>query len=397
MNTATVAPISDNMMNTYRRWPVEFVAGSGCRLTAADGRRYLDLVAGIAVASVGHAHPAVAHAVGEQAARLIHCSNLYRTRPQIDLAARLSDLTDGRVAFFCNSGAEAIETALKLARKWSGSTKGDAVRVVAAQGSFHGRTYGSLSATGQPAKWADFGPMLPGFTHVPFGSSDALAGAMGEDVAAVLLEPIQGEAGVVIPPEGYMKSAREMCAQSNALLVLDEIQTGLGRTGRWFAYEHEDVVPDVMVVAKGLAAGLPIGACLARPEVAAALQPGDHGSTFGGGPVQCAAALATLQVIESEQLVARAASAGERLKKGLSAIVGGRGTVRGPGLLIGVQLDHPGARQIAEAALEAGLLVNDATPEVVRLCPPLVITDDEIDEALESLESVFGAVLGAHQ
>lgn len=393
MSTTAAAPPSDGMMNTYRRWPVEIVAGSGCHLIGADGHRYLDLMAGIAVASVGHAHPAIAKAIGDQAARLMHCSNLYRTRPQIDLAGRLSELTGGKVAFFCNSGAEAIETALKLARKWSASTKGDAVRVVAAQGSFHGRTYGSLSATGQPAKWAGFGPMLPAFTHVPFGSPDALASAMGDDVAAVLLEPIQGEAGVIVPPDGYLKAASDLCAQWNALLIVDEIQTGLGRTGRWFAYERDGVVPDVVCIAKGLAAGLPIGACLARPEVATIFQPGDHGSTFGGGPVQCAAALATLEVIEAEGLVGRAAAAGERLKRGLSSILGGQAVVRGRGLLIGVKLDRPAARHVVEAALEARVLVNDATSEVVRLCPPLVITDDEIDEALGILDDVFGSIL----
>ena len=397
MKAATTAPPSDGMMNTYRRWPVEFVTGSGCHLIAADGRRFLDLMAGIAVASVGHAHPAIAHAVSDQASSLMHCSNLYRTRPQRDLAERLSELTGGHVAFFCNSGAEAIETALKLARKWGTSTKGDAVRVVAAHGSFHGRTYGSLSATGQPAKWAGFGPMLPEFTHVPFGSPDALASAMGEDVAAVILEPIQGEAGVIVPPDGYLKAARDLCTQWDALLILDEIQTGLGRTGSWFAYERDTAVPDVVCIAKGLAAGLPIGACLARPDVAAAFQPGDHGSTFGGGPVQCAAALATLGVIEADGLVAHAASTGERLSNGLRAITRGRAVVRGRGLLIGVQLDRPAARQVAEAALDAGLLVNDATPDVVRLCPPLVITDDEIDEALEILDGVFGAVLESPQ
>jgi acetylornithine/N-succinyldiaminopimelate aminotransferase len=397
VKTATTAPPSNNMMNTYRRWPVEFVAGSGCHLIAADGRRFLDLMAGIAVASVGHAHPEVANAVSYQASRLMHCSNLYWTRPQKDLAERLSELTGGHVAFFCNSGAEAIETALKLARKRATSTKGDAVRIVAAQGSFHGRTYGSLSATGQVAKRAGFGPMLPAFTHVPFGSSDALASAMGKDVSAVILEPIQGEAGVIVPPDGYLRAACDLCTRRDALLIVDEIQTGLGRTGHWFAYERDAVLPDIVCIAKGLAAGLPLGACLARPDVAAAFQPGDHGSTFGGGPVQCAAALATLEIIEADGLVARAAASGERLLDGLRAVVGGRAVVRGRGLLIGVQLDRPAARQVAEAALDAGLLVNDATSDVVRLCPPLVITDDEIDAALEILEDVFAAVLGARK
>jgi acetylornithine/N-succinyldiaminopimelate aminotransferase len=386
------------MMNTYRRWPVEFVSGRGAHLFDTNGRRYLDLTAGIAVASVGHAHPAVASAVAEQAALLIHCSNLYRTRPQVDLAERLSELTGGCSSFFCNSGAEAIETALKLARKWSISTKGaEATRVVVADGSFHGRTYGSLAATGQPAKRAGFGPMLPGFTHVPYGDPDAVADAADGGVAAVLLEPIQGEAGVIVPPDGYLGAVREACERAHALLILDEIQTGLGRTGRWFAHQHEGVAPDIVCVAKGLAAGLPIGACMARPAVAAALRPGDHGSTFGGGPVQCAAALATLEIIESDGLIEHAAAAGARLKSALESLVEGRGTVRGRGLLIGVKFDRAVARDVAEKALERGLLVNDATPDVIRLCPPLVITDQEIDEALGLLYDAVNATRESQQ
>ncbi|MBA2425613.1 MAG: acetylornithine transaminase [Actinobacteria bacterium] len=383
------------MMATYRRWPVEMVAGSGCRLTDSAGRSYLDFVAGIAVASVGHAHPRVTAAVTEQAARLVHVSNLYVTRPQAELAARLGALTHGMLSFFTNSGAEAVECALKLARKWGKDTAGPhKSRIIATNEGFHGRTLGALAATGQPAKQRPFAPMLAGFTHVDFGDGRALAEVMGDDVAAVLLEPIQGEAGAVVPPEGYLRAARSLCDDWKALLVLDEVQTGIARTGAWFAHQHEGVRPDVMCLAKGLGGGLPIGACLADPGVAATLTAGDHGSTFGGGPVQCAAALAVLETISSEGLVERAAVAGERLMSGLRALPHG-GRVRGKGLLIGVAFEHPVAHALAGAALERGLLVNDATPHVMRLVPPLVISDDEIDEALGILEEVFGEIEAA--
>lgn len=370
-------------MDTYRRWAVELTSGSGATLVDAQGRSYLDLVAGIAVASVGHAHPKVSAAIAEQAGRLVHVSNLYRTRPQEELAQKLADLSGGMRAFFCNSGAEAIECALKLVRKWGSTSKGpDATRVIAAEGSFHGRTFGALAATGQPEKQMAFRPMLEGFTHVPFGDGAALAAAMEEDVAAVLLEPIQGEAGVLVPPEGYLQTARALCDEYHSLLVLDEIQTGLGRTGRWFAHEHYGVASDVLCVAKALAAGLPMGACLAVPEVAATFGQGDHASTFGGGPVQSAAALATLDVIETEELLSRAVEAGKRLTDGLGAIFGGRGEIRGLGLLLAVELDEPSARDFVGRALERGVLVNNATESVLRFTPPLVITDQEIDRAL---------------
>lgn len=375
--------LSAFQMDTYRRWPVELTSGTGATLVDAQGRRYLDLVAGIAVASVGHAHPKVSAAIAEQAGRLVHVSNLFRTRPQEELAERLAGLTGGMRAFFCNSGAEAIECALKLGRKWGGARKRPgATRVIAAQGSFHGRTFGALAASGQPEKQAAFLPMLEGFTHVPFGDSASLAAAMDEDVAAVLLEPIQGEAGVLVPPDGYLRAARKLCDENDTLLVLDEIQTGLGRTGKWFAHEHYGAAPDIVCVAKALAAGLPMGACLAVPEVAEVFEPGDHASTFGGGPVQSAAALATLDVIETEELVSRAVVAGKRLVEGLGAIFGGLGEVRGVGLLLAVELEEPIAREFVGRALERGVLVNNATERVLRFTPPLVITDQEIDDAL---------------
>ena len=380
--------MNDAIIPTYRRWPVEFVSGSGATLVDTQGRSYIDLVAGIAVCSVGHAHPKVAAAVSDQVGKLVHVSNLYETAPQKLLALRLAELTGGKLSFFANSGAEAIECALKLARKW-GNSAGKS-RIVAADGSFHGRTLGALSATGQPAKQAPFEPLIPGFDHVPYGDAGALERAMGDDVAAVLLEPIQGEAGVIVPPDDYLKSVRALCDQWGALLMLDEVQTGLARTGKWFGYEHFDVVPDVMCLAKALAGGLPMGACLATPEVAAAFTVGDHASTFGGGPVQSAAALAVLDVIADEDLVAHAERQGRRVLAELAASAPGE--VRGRGLLIGIDMGRPVAREVAARALDKGVLVNDATDSVVRLVPPLVITDEEMDEGLAVLAEVFHEV-----
>ena len=375
-------------MDTYKRWPVEFVSGHGAVLCDADGNEYLDLVGGIAVCSVGHAHPAVWAAIADQAGRLIHVSNLYETRPQQELAAKLAELTGGMRSFFCNSGAEAIEAALKLARKWAGPAR---TGVVAATGGFHGRTFGALSATGQEAKAAPFAPLVPGFTHVPYGDASALEAAVSGDTAAVLLEPIQGEAGVVVPDDGYLRAARGLCDRAGALLILDEVQTGMGRTGAWFAYQRHGVSPDVLCLAKGLGGGLPIGACLARPEVAAAFVPGDHGSTFGGGPVQCAAALAVIDIIEREHLLERAKHIEQALGGGLALIFSDE-RVRGAGALLGVQLPGPLARSIAEGCFARKVLVNDPVPDVLRLAPPLVLTDDEIASALSTIQEVWDEV-----
>lgn len=382
----------DARMDTYRRWPVELVWGSGCRVQDSGGKTYLDLLGGIAVCSVGHAHPRVAAAVAAQAFRLMHVSNLFDVPGQRRLAERLAGLTGGMRSFFCNSGAEAIECALKLARRWAGAQRPSARAFVATRGGFHGRTFGALSASGQPAKQAPFEPLVPGFTHVPFGDAGALAEALTDEVCALLLEPMQGEAGVIVPPEGYLAQARRLCDERGVLLIVDEIQTGLGRTGRWFGYEHDGIVPDIVCLAKALGGGLPLGACLARPEVAAAFQPGDHGSTFGGGPVACAAGLAVLDVIADEGLVDRAALAGERLRSALEAIAPAGAQVRGRGLLIGIELPDPAARRVAELALQRGLIVNDATPSVVRLAPPLCISDAELDEAAGILSEVFDAI-----
>ena len=393
MQGAALDAVDAHVMPTYRRWPVEIVSGRGCRVIDSHGRSYLDLVAGIAVAGVGHAHPAVSAAIADQAAKLVHVSNLYVTIPQARLAERLAGLTNGMQSFFANSGAEAIECAIKLARKWGRTLKGEsAVRIVCADGGFHGRTLGALAATGQPGKQAPFEPLPRGFTHVPYGDLTALSEAMGDDVAAVLIEPVQGEAGVIVPPEGYLEGVRSICNYWSALFILDEIQTGLGRTGRWFAHQHSSATPDVMCLGKALAGGLPMSACLAQAEVASAFVPGDHATTFGGGPVQAAAALAVLDVIESEGLVDRSASSGARMLDRLAAMAPSGARTRGLGLMAAVELAIPVARDVAAAALDLGVLVNDATPNVVRLTPPLVITDEEIDEGLIALEKAFDAV-----
>lgn len=384
----TVTAAASPMMDTYKRWPVEFVRGERAKLWDAEGEAYLDLVGGIAVCSVGHSHPAVVAAIADQASRLMHVSNLYETAPQRDLAAKLSQLTEGMVSFFCNSGAEAVECALKLARKWAGPGRPE---IVAATGGFHGRTFGALSATGQPLKAAPFAPLVPGFSHVPFDDVGAVRDAISSHTAAVLLEPIQGEAGVIVPDPAYLADVREICDGAGVLLILDEVQTGIARTGSWFAYERAGITPDILCLAKGLGGGLPIGACLARLEVADAFGAGDHGSTFGGGPVQCAAALAVIELIKQEGLLERAAAIGTALADGLAAIFSAE-RVRGRGALMGVVLPGPVARQLAEGCFARKVLVNDAAPDVLRLTPPLVIGDDEVASALETIEEAWHEV-----
>jgi acetylornithine/N-succinyldiaminopimelate aminotransferase len=385
----TVAVNTDHMMPTYRRWPVEITSGEGCHVWDSKGNTYLDFMAGIAVASLGHAHPNLVSAVSEQAGDLTHISNLYETHPQKELAARLADLTGGMQSFFVNSGAEALECAIKLARKHARYQRGiESPEIVCTSNGFHGRTLGALAATGQPAKQEPFAPLPPGFIHVPFGNAAAISEAMTPNTCAVLLEPIQGEAGVIVPPDDYLAAVAEICRAHDCLLILDEVQTGIGRTGAWFAHEAAGVDPDIMCLAKGLGGGLPIGACLARPEVAATFELGDHGSTFGGGPVQCAAAVAVIDTIEQEDLLTNAERAGKRITTDLlDADVGG--TVRGRGLLIGIELDKPVARDVAASALDAGLLVNDATPSVIRISPPLVLSEAEARQGTEILKGVL--------
>ena len=375
-------------MNTYPPVPVTFVRGEGSRLYDGEERAYLDFVAGLAVTSLGHAHPAVADALAAQARTLLHVSNLYGTTVAPDVAITLDRLVGGggRV-FFCNSGAEANECAIKLARKWAGPGR---YAVVSLYGSFHGRTLATLHATGQPQRHEAFQPLPEGFRHVAWGDLGALDRAVDPAVvAAVLLETVQGEGGVRPLPAGYLAAARRLCDERHVLLVIDEVQTGLGRTGRWFGFQHDEVRPDVVTMAKALGNGVPIGACWAREQVAAAFVPGDHATTFGGQPLATAAARATLAVMEAEDVTARAAHAGARLQGALEALPE-IGTVRGRGLLLAAELE--GARPapvVAAAALEAGLLVNAVTPTALRLAPSLLVTDDEIDEAVSVLAGVL--------
>jgi acetylornithine/N-succinyldiaminopimelate aminotransferase len=377
------------LMDNYGVPPITLVRGDGAYVWDADGRRYLDLLGGIAVNALGHAHPAVVEAVCNQVATLGHVSNLYGHEPGLALAELLLDLivphatADARV-LLCNSGAEANETAFKIARRTGRP------RIVAAEGAFHGRTMGALALTGQQAKRAPFEPMTPGVVHVPFGDADALHEVIGEDTAAVFLEPILGEGGVLPAPPGYLQAARRLTAEAGALLVLDEIQTGIGRTGTWFAFQQAGITPDVVTLAKGLAGGLPIGACVGIGPATRLLRPGDHGTTFGGNPVCCAAARAVLRTIAADGLVEHAATLGKELMTGIERV--GHplvGHVRGAGLLLGIVLTRNHAPQVAEAAVRAGFLINAVQPDAIRLAPPLVLSTEQAHEFLAALPAIL--------
>ncbi|BBY53632.1 acetylornithine transaminase [Mycobacterium koreense] len=375
------------MMPNYGTPALSLVSGDGAVVTDTAGTEYVDLLAGIAVNVLGHRHPAVIEAVGHQVATLGHTSNLYATEPGIALAEALVERlgTPARV-FFCNSGAEANEAAFKISRL-TGRT-----HLVAAEGAFHGRTMGSLALTGQPGKQAPFAPLPGEVTHVPYGDAAALAAAVDTDTAAVILEPIMGEGGVVMPPDGYLAAAREITAAAGALLILDEVQTGVGRTGTFYACQHDGVVPDVITLAKGLGGGLPLGACLGIGAAGELLTAGTHGSTFGGNPVCAAAGLAVLQTLAAEDLVARAATVGKALGhriEGLDHPLVDH--VRGRGLLLGVVLRAPAAKAVETAARDAGFLLNAAAPDVVRLAPPLIITDGQLDAFVTALPAILDA------
>jgi len=385
---------AQHVMQTYARLPVAFVRGDGVRLWDSEGREYLDFLGGLAVTSLGHAHPEVADAVAEQARTLLHVSNLYYNEVQPKLAAKLDGLLGGggRV-FFSNSGAEANECAIKLGRRHGQKHGGpDKFHVISANNSFHGRTLTTLAATGQPAKQATFQPLPTGFSQVEYADVGALeqqVSALGGNVAAVILEVIQGEGGVWPAPQGYLAAVRELCDRIGALLIVDEVQTGLGRTGEWFAFEHFGVRPDVVTMAKALGNGVPIGACWATSDAASAFEPGDHATTYGGQPLAARAALTTLQVMQRENVPERAARAGARLADGLAATAG-VSSVRGLGLLLAAEL-APGldSKAVATALLESGLVVNAVTPTALRFEPSLLVTDDEIDEALTVLAKVL--------
>lgn len=373
------------MMNNYGTPPLALVSGDGAVVTDADGKSYLDLLGGIAVNLLGHRHPAVIEAVTSQLNTLGHTSNLYATEPGIALAeALVAQLGTPARAFFCNSGTEANEVAFKITRLTG------RIKIVAAEGGFHGRTMGSLALTGQPAKRAPFEPLPGDVTFVPYGDAAALEAAVDDQTAAVFLEPIMGEGGVVVPPPGYLAKAREVTSKHGALLVLDEVQTGVGRTGVFFAHQHDGITPDVITLAKGLGGGLPIGACLAVGATGDLLTPGLHGSTFGGNPVCTAAAVAVLKTLAADDLVARAGVLGKTLSHGIEELQHPLvQRVRGKGLLLGVVLTAEKAKAVEAAAREAGFLVNAAAADVIRLAPPLIITEAQIDEFLTALPAVL--------
>ncbi|MFD3910374.1 acetylornithine transaminase [Streptomyces sp. NPDC058603] len=379
------------MADNYGTPKLSLVHGEGATVRDADGVAYTDFVGGIAVNALGHAHPAVVEAVSRQIASLGHVSNLFIAEPPVALAERLIQLfgRPGRV-FFCNSGAEANEAAFKIGRLTGRP------HMVATDGGFHGRTMGALALTGQPAKQEPFRPLPGDVTHVPYGDAEALRAAVTEETALVIIEPIQGENGVVVPPKGYLEAAREITRATGTLLVLDEVQTGIGRTGHWFEYQaHQGVEPDVVTLAKGLGGGLPLGAAVAFGEAAELLRPGQHGTTFGGNPVACAAGLAVLDTLAAGGLLDQVKRLGEKLRNGIEGL--GHplvSHVRGSGLLLGIVLTEPLAPQVQQAAQSAGFLVNVPAPDVVRLMPPLIIGDTEVDAFLGALPGVLGTAHG---
>ena len=392
---ALLALAGRHLLKTYKQPPLVMTRGEGCRLYDTDGRSYLDLYAGIAVCVLGHAHPALVRALTEQAARLGHIANLYYNDKQIELAAQLCARTGMDRVFFTNSGTEANEGALKLSRRWF-FTQNDPERtgIVATWSSFHGRTMGSVAMTGTPKYWEGFGHRLPGVSQVKYGDLDAMRRRVNDRTAAIIIEPVQGEGGVLPAPPGYLQGLRALCDETGALLIVDEIQTGIGRSGRYLAVQHEGVVPDVLTLAKGLAGGVPIGAFLVREKYAEALAPGTHGSTFGGNPLACAAALAVLETLDREGLIEGAAAKGAYFLAGLEGLAAKHPALvkgaRGRGLLCGLVLaDHVEARLVLGAMRDRGVLIAQAGDRVLRFAPPLVITEPELDEGLAALDAVL--------
>ena len=395
MDLQTVTELSNKyLMQTYRRAPVAFVMGQGARVVDTEGKTYLDFVAGIAVTVLGHNHPALTAAIRAQATRLLHVSNLYYVPQQAELARWLVEHSAFARAFFCNSGAEANEAAIKLARKYGKSQRDDRFEIIVADHSFHGRTLGSLAATAQPKYQHAFEPLPAGFYAVPFNDLQALEGAITDATCAVMLEPIQGEGGIHPASPDYLRGVRKVCDARGMLLILDEVQTGIGRTGRLFAYEHYGIVPDVITLAKGLGGGVPIGAMLARSHVADTLVPGDHGATFGGNPLACAAALAVVTTLEADGLLERAATVGTYLMKKLQELARRHPLireVRGRGLMLAVELGTEAA-PVVDTCRQRGLLVNAVTPTALRLVPPLIITETDVDEAVDILDAALAAM-----
>jgi acetylornithine aminotransferase len=379
-------------MNTYARQPVAFVRGEGAYLWDESGKRYLDAVAGVAVNGLGYAHPKLVKAIAEQAATLIHTSNLYRVPRQEQLADRLCALSGMDKAFFCNSGCEANEAAIKLARLYGHGKGVEVPTIIVMEKAFHGRTMATLTATGSRKIQAGFEPLLAGFARVPFNDIEAIrhVAEHNKSVVAVLIEVVQGEGGINVLPSEFLVELRQICDAHGWLLMLDEVQTGIGRTGTWFGFQHSGVTPDVMALAKGLGSGMPIGACLARGVAADVFQPGNHGSTFGGNPLACAAALATLDAIEEEKLLDNARIRGEAIREGLrQALAGVRGVedIRGEGMMIGIELDRP-CPELVAVARDAGVLINVTADKVIRLVPPLIYGDAEVDALVMAVSGI---------
>jgi len=387
----------DYVMGTYARLPVVFVRGEGARLWDSEGREYLDFLSGIAVAGVGHCHPKVAGAIAEQAHRLMHISNLFHNPLAAKLAERLCKLADMEKVFFCNSGTEANEAALKIARKWGKQKRGaECIEIITFVGSFHGRTMGAVSATAQPKYQAPFAPLVPGFIYAPLNDLAALDELITEKTCAVMIEPLQGESGVNPATPEFLAGVRALCDEAEVLLILDEIQCGMGRTGHFLASQGVGVQGDIVTMAKGIADGFPMGACLARGSAATTLVPGDHGSTFAGQPLACAASLATLDVMEEEELMARAAEVGAYFKAGLQALQQTLPTqikeVRGRGLMVGLQLTNPDAKTVHKYLMEAGIVANATSDTTLRFVPPLVVTKEDCDRVVATIERALRAL-----
>ena len=385
--------MADHIMSTYNRLPIQFERGEGIWLWDSENRQYLDALSGIAVCGLGHAHPAVTRAISEQAGLLVHTSNLYGIALQEQLADTLCELSAMERVFFSNSGAEANEAAIKIARLYGHSRGIDNPAIIVMEKSFHGRTLATLTATGNRKVQAGFEPLVQGFIRVPYNDLDAIrtVAANSNNVVAVLVEPIQGEGGINIPDADYLQGIRSLCDDNDWLMMLDEIQSGMGRTGKWFAWQHSDVLPDVATLAKALGNGVPIGACLARGRAAGMMQPGNHGSTFGGNPLACRAAIAVLDVLQQEQLVDHAAALGTHLLTGFTAALSGLEgvtAIRGRGLMIGIELDRPCAELVVKAT-EQGLLINVTAERVIRLLPPLITTVKQADIIIEQVSDLI--------
>jgi acetylornithine aminotransferase len=378
---------SNSVQNNYVSPSIALVKGKGLVVTDADGKQYLDFLGGIATNILGHAHPAIVKAVSKQVSILSHVSNFYVHPNAVELAEKLASMTGDKSAkvFFCQSGAEANEAALKLSRRTG------KVRVVAAQGAFHGRTMGALSLTGQPSKREPFLPLVKGVKHVPYGDIEAMRKAVNKKTAMVIIEPIMGEAGVIVPPADYLQELRALCDAKGALLVIDAVQTGMGRTGDWFGYEYSGITPDVITLAKGLGGGLPLGAMIALGKAADLFQPGDHGSTFGGNPVTTAAGLAAIKFIESQKLLKKVEKHGAYLMQEL-ALIPGVSEVRGAGLLLGIELENLKSSDVASALQKSGVLVNAANPTTIRLAPALIVTDVQIKKFISIFKKVMSDV-----